>query len=153
MVDMPGMHDTAVKIRRGKRTDLPALQTLLHPEAPGVPGAADLACTRHWRRLASDPSLDFYVAEQEGTILAVLLVCYVRELREYGWQAIVDTVLPASASSLLGQHLLDFAKARARQRGCRRLLAWPRDTMEEHQVTTLTQGGFHAVGDVLSCDL
>ncbi|MBI3245771.1 MAG: GNAT family N-acetyltransferase [Deltaproteobacteria bacterium] len=150
---MPGMHDTAVKIRRGKRTDLPALQTLLYPNVPDVPVAADTVHTRHWRRLASDPGLDFYVAEQEGAILGMLLVCYVRELRECGWQAIMDTVLPASASGLLGQNLLDFAKARARQRGCRRLLAWRRDTMDDHQVTALTQGGFHAVGDVLSCDL
>ena len=150
---MPGMHDTAVKIRRGKRTDLPALQMLLAPIMSTVPVMTDTARTRHWRRLASDPSLDFYVAEHEGSILGALLVCYVRELRECGWHATVDTVLPASAPSLLGQHLLDFAKARARRRGCRRVLAWPRDIMEERHITMLTQGGFHAVGDVLSCDL
>jgi N-acetylglutamate synthase-like GNAT family acetyltransferase len=150
MVDMPSMYDSRVTIRRGRRTDLPGILALLTPTAQV---AVDKAQARHWRRLAGDPSLDFYVAEQNGAILGALLVCYVRALREHGWRAILDLVLLPPSPCALGQDLVHFAKARARKRGCRQLIAWRREAAENGHLATLTQGGFHPVGEVLSCEL
>jgi N-acetylglutamate synthase-like GNAT family acetyltransferase len=147
---MPSMHDGVVKIRRGRRTDLSGLLALLPPTAPA---ALDKAQVRRWRRLASDPSLDFYVAEQNGALLGALLICYVRTLREQGWRAILELALLPSSSCELGQDLVKFAKARARQRGCRSLIVWRSDATDNGQLATFLQGGFHPLGEVLSCEL
>jgi len=144
------MHDSSGKIRRGKRTDFPALRALL---APTAQAGADKAQARHWRRLASDPGHDFYVAEQEGTILGMVLVCYVRGLRHYGWQAILDLVIPPPSACTLGQQLLDFAKAHARKRGCQHLLVWGTDQAGDERLALLTQAAVDRAGEVLSCSL
>jgi N-acetylglutamate synthase-like GNAT family acetyltransferase len=150
MVDMLTMHAEPVKIRRGKRTDLPALAALLKPEASAL---IDKVQTRHWRRLASDPGLDFYIAEHDGTILGALLVCYIRTLRKQGWQAILDVALTVTSPCGLGLALVRFAKMRARKRGCRQLIAW-RGKMETNgNLAVLQQGGFRPAGDMLSCEL
>ncbi len=150
MVDMPGMQDGTVKIRRGKRTDFPALIALLHSQPPDEATKGQI---RHWRRLASDPSLDFYIAEQEGTIRGMVLVCYIRELSRPGWQAILDIVAPASAEGVIGRVLLDFAKERARKRGCQCLLVYEIDHERDERCASLAQAGFHRVGEVLCCGL
>lgn len=147
---MPDMHNGTVNIRRGKRADLPALLALL---APVERLGSDKAQARHWRRLASDPAHDFYVAEQGGTIQGMVLVCYVRSLRHHGWQAILDVVVPAGAAQTIGQELLDFAKARARKRGCQHLFAWMIDHAGDERLAVLAEGGFRRAGDVLSCRL
>lgn len=149
MVDMPGMQNRTVKIRRGKRTDFPALMALLAPRAAV---AVDGVQIRHWRRLASDPSHDFYVAEQEGAIRGIILVCYIRELRHPGWQAILDIVAPPFTECGIGQALLDFAKERARKRGCQQLMYMlSREGSDFY--TSLSPFGFQRVGEVLSCRL
>ena len=150
MVDMPTMHAETMTIRRGKRTDLSALVDLL---TPGAAALIDKSETRHWRRLAGDPSLDFYVAEHASAIQGVVLVCYIRTLQEHGWQAILDIALASSSSSELARALVSFAKARARQRGCRRLLVLREKIEANGHLTVLQQGGFRPIGDVLSCDL
>ena len=144
------MQHDSVKIRRGKRTDFPALLALV---APADPAAATKAQARHWRRLASDPAHDFYVAEQEDTLRGMVLVSYVRGLRHYGWQAILDVVFPSPAVCAISQTLLDFAKARARKRGCRHLFVWVTDHARDEQLAPLMQAGFHRAGEVLSCGL
>jgi len=151
MVDMPGMQEGTVKIRRGRRTDFPTLMALLNSQAP--PGEAEKRQVRHWRRLASDPSLDFYIAEQEGTIRGIVLVCYIRELRRPGWQAILDVVAPVAAEWGIGRALLDFVKERARKRGCQRLLVYEIEHERDERCASLTQAGFRRVGDVLCCGL
>jgi N-acetylglutamate synthase-like GNAT family acetyltransferase len=148
MVEMPGMQNEPVKIRRGKRTDFPALVALLTSEATP---AADKGQVRHWRRLASDPRQDFYVAEHEGAIRGMVLVCYIRELRRPGWLAILDIVAPGECR--IGQALLDFAKERARKRGCQRLLMWGCDRKGDMLCTSLLPSEFRGVGEVLSCEL
>jgi GNAT superfamily N-acetyltransferase len=148
MVDMPGMREGEVKIRRGKRTDFPALMTLL---AVGSPGEASKGQMRHWRRLASDPGLDFYVAEQQGTIHGIVLVCYVRDLRYPGWQAILDIVVSAASEYGIAQALLAFAKTRARKRGCQRLLVCEIEPKNNGRAVPLNLAGFHPIGAVLSC--
>lgn len=150
MVDMPGMQEGTVKIRRGKRTDFPALTALLNAQAPC---AAHKEQIRHWRRLASDPRLDFYLAEQEGTIRGMVLICYIRELSRPGWQAILDVVVPRAAAESIGRALLDFVKERARRRGCQRLLVYEIDHGRDGRYASLVQAGFHRVGDILCCGL
>jgi N-acetylglutamate synthase-like GNAT family acetyltransferase len=150
MVDMPGMQDGTVKIRRGKRTDFPALTALLGSQAPCVATKEQI---RHWRRLASDPRLDFYIAEQEGTVRGMVLICYIRELSRPGWQAVLDIVAPLSAEGGIGRALLDFSKERARRRGCQRLLVYENDHEHEGRCAALAQAGFHRVGDLLGYGL
>jgi len=147
---MPTMHAEAIKIRRGKRTDLSALVELFQP---GPVALVDKAHARHWRRLAGDPSLDFYVAEQEGAIRGVALVCYIRALQDPGWQAVLDIAFSLSSSNMLADALMSFAKARARKRGCQRLLVWREKVETNGYASLLHQGGFRPIGDVLSCDL
>ena len=144
------MHAEAVKIRRGRRTDLPALVALLKPEAPAF---IDEVQTRHWRRLASDPGLDFYIAEHNGTILGALLVCYIRTLRKQGWHAILDVAFTVTSPCDLGLTLVSFAKMRARKRGCRQLIAWRGKIETNGHLAVLQQGGFRPAGDMLSCEL
>src|SRR5262245_66342696 len=107
MVDMPGMQDGTVKIRRGKRTDFPALTALLPSQALCVATKEQI---RHWRRLASDPRLDFYIAEQEGTVRGMVLICYIRELSRPGWAAVLDIVWGGSAGSGSGGGQVAFGK-------------------------------------------
>lgn len=140
----------SVKIRRGKRTDFPALVALL---APADQAAANQVQARHWRRLASDPAHDFYVAEQEDTLRGMVLVSYIRGLRHYNWQAMLDVVFPSPAACAISQALLDFAKARARKRGCQHLFVWVTDHAGSEQLAPLMQAGFHRSGEVLSCGL
>lgn len=149
MVDMPSMHEGEIKIRRGKRTDFPALMALL----AGSSGEASRGQVRHWRRLASDPGLDFYVAEQGGTIQGIVLVCYIRDLRCPGWQAILDVVVPAADEYGIVQALLAFAKARARKRGCQRLLVCEVESKDNGRGVPLVSAGFRPIGEVLSCEV
>lgn len=144
------MSDRAIKIRRGKRTDFPALQGLL---TPAQQAAVSKAQIRHWRRLAGDARHDFYVAEQEGAILGSVLVCYVRGLRHSGWQAILDIVLSPFGPGHIGQALLSFAKTRARKRGCRHLFICSLNERGHDECLPLIRAGFHRAGDVLFCEL
>jgi N-acetylglutamate synthase-like GNAT family acetyltransferase len=144
------MYHGSVRIRRGRRTDVPALMGLL---AATDHLTATKAQMRHWRRLASDPRHDFYVAEQAGAIRGMLLVCYVRELRKQGWQAILDMVTSASPECTLDQELLAFAKMRARKRGCQHLMVWLTDRAGDEQLAAFTRAGFQRSGAVLSCGL
>jgi len=150
MVDMPGMREDTVKIRRGKRADFPALTALVNAQAPC---AATKEQIRHWRRLAGDPRLDFYIAEQEGAIRGVVLICYVRELGRPGWHAVLDVVAPPSAGDRVGRALLDFVKERARRRGCQRLLVYEIAPGRDGRCVSLAQAGFRRVGDILCCGL
>lgn len=144
------MVDGTIKIRRGKRTDFPALLTLLPAAQQRQPTKTQV---RHWRRLASDLRHDFYVAEQEGTVRGIVLVCYIRTLKQYGWQALLDLVVSAVDHCHIGQKLLAFAKARARKRGCRTLLICTPDQGKQEVRLFLAQAGFSRVGDMLSCEL
>jgi len=147
---MPTMQTEVITIRRGKRTDLPALVKLLNPFALT---SLDKVQVRHWRRLASDPSLDFYIAEHNGAVSGALLVCYIRMLREQGWQAVLDVAFASTSSGELRQAILTFAKKRAQKRGCRQLIMWRAEAKADSDLAVLQQGGFRPAGDVLSCDL
>lgn len=104
------------RIRRGKRTDLAALEALCRPGASLPQSGKDVA--RHWRRLADDPGLDFYVAQDDDGLHGVVLLSYVRRLRDRGWHAFVDIALEDVAPASVGNALIEFAKRRARTRAC-----------------------------------
>jgi N-acetylglutamate synthase-like GNAT family acetyltransferase len=144
------MPQGAVKIRRGRRTDFPTLMQLLTSTVPQDIGKAQV---RYWRRIAGDPTHDFYVAEQEGTVRGMVLVSYIRGLTYQGWQAILDLVAPVSALCDVGLALLNFAKARAQQRGCQHLVVLQTSQQEEGLTTLFCQAGFLRSGEVLSCAL
>lgn len=111
------------RIRRGKRTDLAALEALCHPGASAPRSGKDVA--RHWRRLADDPGLDFYVAQDDDALHGVVLLSYVRRLRDRGWHAFVDIALKDAAPTSVGNALIGFAKRRARTRACDAVLWLP----------------------------
>jgi GNAT superfamily N-acetyltransferase len=108
---------------------------------------------RHWRRLASDPSLDFYVAEQAGSLQGMVLVGYLRSLHNPGWRASLDITVLASAAEGIGQALLDFAKARARKRGCQLMCIQDCQAIGLGDEELLKRNGFSGVGTLLSCTL
>ena len=140
-------------IRRGRRTDLSACQTLLFPDAAGEEGRK--AEVRHWRRLARDPALDFYVAQHDGLLQGMILVSYVRRLRRSGWLAVVDSAVLPAAPAQVGQALLSFAKERARKRACPSLVWLPGSSQSTAQLTPtfLRAHGFQQVGAFWSCPL
>ena len=139
-------------IRRGKRTDCVALQALLFPEDSGELGKA---AARHWRRLAQDPAHDFYVAERDGTLWGMLLVSYVRTLRNPGWQAVLDTAVLQTGSPDISRALLRFAKERARKRGCQVLTCSAPSEQYSPQMLLelLMEDGFQHSGAILYCSL
>ena len=144
------MRHGLITIRRGKRTDLPALAPLLSFLSADN---ADKKHTQHWRRLASDPAHDFYVAEQQGTLQGMVLVSYVRTLIHIGWLAILDLALMPPAPSNISFELIDFAKARARKRGCQRIVVYTNGSEHQMPLTPLLETGFLRIGEVLSCSL
>jgi len=144
------MPQGSMKIRRGKRTDFPALLTLL---TPGGTQESDKTQARYWRRLASDPTHDFYVADQEGKVRGMVLVSYTRSLTEQRWQAIFDLIAPVSTTCDIAQELLNFAKLRARRRGCQRLQICFKAYEHQEQLAFLLRAGFLGIGEVLSCKL
>lgn len=152
-------------IRRGKRTDAPALRALSFAIAGSIHAEDAQPATQpasqgllkheiqHWRRLASDPALDFYVAEQAGNLQGIILVGYLRSLHHPGWRASLDITVSASASKDVGQALLDFAKARARQRGCQLMYLQACNAPGLGDEELLKRNGFSAAKTLLSCPL
>ena len=140
-------------IRRGRRTDITALQALLFPDASGEEWSKTEV--RHWRRLARDPALDFYVAQHDGVLHGMVLVSYVRRLRHHGWLAVVDIALLPSASAQVGPALLGFTKERARKRACPSLVWLPGSGQSTAPLTPafLRDNGFQQVGEFWSCPL
>jgi N-acetylglutamate synthase-like GNAT family acetyltransferase len=139
-----------ITIRRAKRTDLPALAPLLSLLSADN---TDKKYTQHWRRLANDPAHDFYVAEQQGTLQGMVLVSYVRTLVHMGWLAILDLALTPPAPKDVSFELIDFAKARARKRGCLHLVVYIDTNNHPMPLTPLFETGFLRTGEVLSCPL
>lgn len=140
---LPG---TALRVRRGRRRDLAALQALLG----GEPGAR---LARLLRRILADLRGEVYVAEDAaGEIVGVISVVYVRSLVRGGLAAVLDgaRVRPAPAPDLLAG-LVAFAEERARRRGCRRLAAWVDAGDAELRSALLARG--YRTGELLVAEL
>jgi hypothetical protein len=153
--------ENILHIRCGKRTDAPALRALSLAVAGSTHNQKDQEVSQdltkkeiqHWRRLASDPALDFYVAEQAGSLQGMILVCYLRSLHTPGWRASLDITILASAAEEIGQALLDFAKARARKRGCQVIDLQACNAPALGGEALLKRNGFSSAGTLLSCPL
>lgn len=140
-------------IRRGRRTDLTACQTMLFPDTPDEEWRQ--AEVRHWRRLARDPALDFYVAQHAGVLQGMILINYIRRLRRSGWLAVVDIAVLPSASARVGQALLNFAKERAKKRECPSVVWLPCSGQSTAQLLPafFRDSGFQQVGEFWSYPL
>lgn len=139
-----------LRVRRGKRADMTALHTMLHPH--GSEAETGKPEARHWRRLAHDPSVDFYVAQHDQGLHGMILLNYVRSLRQHGWQAFLDMAVGQSAPSNAKNALLDFAKRRARKRSCVSLV-WLPGPQAAVPPSVLVANGFRRSGEIWACDL
>jgi hypothetical protein len=134
--------DAGVRVRRGRRRDLPQVQSLL-----GVAGDDRLA--RYFRRIVADLGTDFYVAEDRaGAIVGLVSVVYARSLVRGGISATLDG---ARATPAVLDGLLAFAEERARRRGCARLTAAP-DPEDGALRAALVARGYR-VGELLLTEL
>lgn len=155
---MTNRPDDQLHIRRGKRTDAPALRALsLAGAGPVNDQETSQNLTKqeiqHWRRLASDPALDFYVAELASSLQGVVLVAYRRSLHIPGWRASMDIAVLASPAEEIGQALLSFATERARKRGCKLLDIQACNARGLAIEELLTKNGFSSAGALLLCPL
>jgi len=140
---LPG---TAMRVRRGRRRDLPQVETVLGA------GAGD-RLARYYRRILADLGTDVYVAEDaHGEIVGIVAVAYARSLMRGGLSAMLDGACARHqpARPVL-EGLLAFAEERARRRGCRRLTAWVDREDAELRATLLARG--YRAGELLVTDL
>jgi len=145
---MPGrlLPGTALRVRRGRRRDLPQVQALLG-------AGADARLERVFRRILADLGRDLYVAVDAGDeVVGVVSVVYARSLVLGGPAAVLDgaRARPAAPPPLLAA-LVTFAEERARRRGCRWLGAWV-DGADGDLRTTLLERGYRS-GTLLVTDL
>jgi hypothetical protein len=108
-----------VRVRRGRRSDLPRVRSLL-------PVGDAARRERFDRRTLASLAGDVYVAEDaDGAIVGIVSVAYLRSVAEGRFAAVLDAARAAADSAPLLDRLIAFAEARARRRGCRRLAAMP----------------------------
>ena len=119
-IRMPGeaLAGTNVRVRRGRRDDLPRVLALLGRDS--TPGTARL-----YRRVVADLGTDLYVAEDAvGEVVGLVAIVYSRSLFQGGLSARLDGARAAtSPAAPVLDGLIAFAERRARRRGCRRLEA------------------------------
>ena len=140
---------TGVRVRRGRRRDIPQVQSLLGPAAGDPPERL----ARVFRRIVQDLRTDVYVAEDgAGEIVGLVSVVYARTLVRGGLSAVLDGARARRepAEPLLAA-LVAFAEDRARKRGCRRLTAWVDPTDAALRATLLARG--YRSGELLLTDL
>lgn len=105
------IEDRRVKVRRATRHDLVAIGTLLGRVVP----------VRFGRRAVADRRDEIYVADEPGAgIVGVVGLAYRRSLSAGG--VVVDLDPLAGRRSAVVAGLRDFAVARARARGCVRVV-------------------------------
>lgn len=69
---------------------------------------------------------DLYLAEDgSGAVVGMVSIGYTRLLAHGGQVALLDAVIAPDEPSEVRPGLIAFAEARAQQRGCRQLIAWP----------------------------
>ena len=103
---------TNVRVRRGRRGDLPRVLALLGLDP-------DPRRARLYRRVVADLGTDLYVAEDTaGDVVGLVSIVYARSLFRGGLSARLDG---ARAVEGVLDGLIAFAERRARRRGCARL--------------------------------
>lgn len=140
---LPG---TALRLRRGRRGDVAALEAVFGVE----PGARP---ARFYRRLLADLGADVYVAEDgDGSIVGVVSLVYARSLVRGGTSAFLDGARTRDgAGPMLLEGLVAFAEERARRRGCLRLAAWVGAGDDDLRAALLARG--YRAGELLVTDL
>jgi N-acetylglutamate synthase-like GNAT family acetyltransferase len=129
---LPG---TEVRVRRGRRSDVPALKAVLGD-------AAGDRLERRYRRMLADLGNDIYVAEDAaGAIVGVVALNYARSLCGGGPSAMLDGARACRepARPLL-EGLIAFAEDRARRHGCRSLVACLEHADGELRAALLARG-------------
>lgn len=108
------MDPASLRVRRGRRHDLPQVEALL-----GV--APDGQFRRLFARVVKDLRADLYVAEAPGgEIVGLVTLRYGRSLLRGGLTAEIDGVrIRRTPPGEVLTGLVAFAEARARRRGCR----------------------------------
>lgn len=110
--------DEAVRLRRGRRSDLPRVRALL----PAPPGGRR---ERFDRRTFASLAGDVYIAEDaRGAIVGVVSVAYLRSVTAGRPAAVLDAARALGDSGPVLDTLIAFAETRARRRGCTRLAVW-----------------------------
>ncbi|MGH7895666.1 MAG: hypothetical protein ACREQL_13425 [Candidatus Binatia bacterium] len=133
-----------IRLRRGRRSDLDRVRALL--PSPGAPRRE-----RFDRRTLATLVGDVYVAEDAGgEIVGVVSIGYLRSLAAGRFEAVLDAARAGADGPML-QRLIEFAEARARRRGCRRLAAWP-DRLDAELRAVLASRGYHG-SEMLVMDL
>src|SRR5262245_35341505 len=135
-----------LRVRRGRRHDLPQVQAVLGVEDDGH-------LTRHYRRVLKDLRSDVYVAETAGgEIVGIVALVYARSLARGGLSAVLDAARARGAPERpVLDGLVAFAEERARRRGCRRLCAWVDSGDAELRATLLARG--YRSGEMLVTEL
>lgn len=135
---------TKLRVRRGRRGDLPRVLALLGR-------AATPAAARLWRRVVADLGTDVYVAEDaRGEVVGIVSVVYGRSLFGGGlWARLDGARTDAEAAREVIDGLLDFAERRARRRGCGRLEA-PLAGADPALEAALVARGWRAAGGLVA---
>ncbi len=112
---MPALH---LHIRRSRRSDFTAVMALLAVGGIPVP-PPDRATLHRFRALVADLGTDLYLAEVDGTLAGLIHVTYARQLT-VGPRAGIEQlfVVEGFRRRGIGTALLEFARRRARRRGC-----------------------------------
>jgi N-acetylglutamate synthase-like GNAT family acetyltransferase len=108
------------RIRRAIAADASAVASLI--EAIGYPASLETV-GRTLARLEEAPMFPAVVAEQDGTVVGLLVLCCRPSLALQGWIGTVSelVVAPAYRRSEIGEALLHYAKGLAVERGLARL--------------------------------
>ncbi len=107
-----------LRIRRARRTDFTAAMALMASTGMVLP-VPDRRTLRRFRQIVADLGGDFYLAMNDEQPVGLVHVTYTRQLAAPP-RAHLDQLLVAASSRRqgVGTALLDFARRRARRRGC-----------------------------------
>jgi N-acetylglutamate synthase-like GNAT family acetyltransferase len=108
------------RIRRAASADAPAIAQLI--ESIGYPATAE-EVGRTLERAETASTFPAVVAEQDGAVVGLLMVCCRPSLALQGWIGSVTELMvaPASRRAEIGEGLLHYAKGLAVERGLSRL--------------------------------
>jgi len=120
------MTEAALSFRRARSDDVPAIVHLLADDPLGAKRERDEsplppAYLQAFRAVDGDPNNELVVACQGERVVGVLQLTFIPYLTyQGGWRALIEGVRVASGvrSQGVGKALIEWAIARARERGC-----------------------------------
>jgi GNAT superfamily N-acetyltransferase len=120
------MTDTSLSFRRARLDDVPAIVRMLADDPLGakrerLESPLPDAYRRAFRSIEADGNNELVVACQRDEVVGVLQLTFIPYLTyQGGWRALIEGVRVDSRarSQGLGKALLEWAIARARERGC-----------------------------------